>query len=100
MLQCLKMIIETLLRTGIKLPWCGPAAGLSYAIRYCNLKSEHKYHMISKPFEYTRKTLNDIPKDLFDDKNVLLKTELLKKQCIKNPIKLAQIIKRMINDNK
>ena len=56
--------------------------------------------MISKPFEYTRKTLNDIPEDLFDDKNVLLKTELLKKQCIKNPIKLAQIIKRMINDNK
>jgi hypothetical protein len=47
-----------------------------------------------------RDTLKDIPDDLFDDPNFDVKAELLKRQLSKDPLKLALMIKRMINESK
>ncbi len=47
-----------------------------------------------------RNTLKDIPDDLFDDPNFDVKAELLKRQLSKDPLKLALMIKRMINESK
>lgn len=43
-----------------------------------------------------RRSLHNIPEDLFVDKNLQIKADLIKKQFDKNPIKLALIIKQMI----
>ncbi len=48
-----------------------------------------------------RENLKNIPDDLFDrDANIDVKAELLKKQFNKDPLKLALLVKRMINETK
>jgi len=48
-----------------------------------------------------RESLQNIPDDLFDtDPNVDAKAALLKKQFNKDPLRLALLIKRMINESK
>jgi hypothetical protein len=48
-----------------------------------------------------RDNLKDIPDNLFDrDANIDVKAELLKKQFNKDPLKLALLVKRMINESK
>lgn len=47
-----------------------------------------------------RDNLKNIPDNLFDDPNIDVKAQLLKKQLSKDPLKLALMIKRMINESK
>jgi len=56
---------------------------------------------IPKSSNKLRANLKDIPDDLFDrDVNIDVKAELLKKQFKKDPLKLAILIQRMINESK
>jgi len=56
---------------------------------------------IPKSSNKLRDNLKDIPEDLFDrDVNIDVKAELLKKQFKKDPLKLAILIQRMINESK
>lgn len=56
---------------------------------------------IPKSSNKLRDNLKDIPDDLFDrDINIDVKAELLKKQFKKDPLKLAILIQRMINESK
>ena len=48
-----------------------------------------------------RESLRDIPDDLFDpDPSVVAKARLLQKQFSKDPSRLMQLVKRMINESK
>lgn len=48
-----------------------------------------------------RESLRDIPNDLFDpDPNVQVKVKLVQNQYERDPLKLALLIKRMINESK
>jgi hypothetical protein len=56
---------------------------------------------IPKSSSNVRENLKNIPDDLFDrDANIDVKAELLKKQFNKDPLKLALLVKRMINETK
>lgn len=47
-----------------------------------------------------RESLRNIPDDLFDDPNRDVKVHLIQRQFTKDPIRLALLIKRMINESK
>lgn len=56
---------------------------------------------IPKSSNKIRDSLKDIPDDLFDrDANIDVKAELLKRQFNKDPLRLALLVKRMINESK
>lgn len=56
---------------------------------------------IPKSSNKVRDNLKNIPDDLFDsDANIDVKAELIKKQYKKDPLKLAKLIQRMINESK
>lgn len=55
---------------------------------------------IPKSSSNTRESLKNIPDDLFDrDSNIDVKAELLKRQYSKDPLRLALLVKRMINES-
>lgn len=47
-----------------------------------------------------RQSLRDIPDDLFEDPNRDVKVHLIQRQVTKDPVRLALLIKRMINESK
>ena len=47
-----------------------------------------------------RQSLQNIPDDLFYDANLYVKVRLVKNEFIKDPLRLAVLIKRMMNENK
>lgn len=56
---------------------------------------------IPKSSSKVRDNLKNIPDDLFDrDANIDVRAELLKKQFNKDPLRLALLVKRMINESK
>lgn len=56
---------------------------------------------IPKSSNKVRDSLKNIPDDLFDrDAGIDVKAELIKKQHKKDPLKLAKLIQRMINESK
>lgn len=56
---------------------------------------------IPKSFNKPRESLRDIPDDLFDrDASIDIKIKLVQKQYHRDPLKMATLIQRMINESK
>ena len=47
-----------------------------------------------------RQSLQNIPDDLFYDANLDVKIRLVKNEFVRDPLRLAVLIKRMVNESK